>query len=139
LWPFFAVCTLNRPSWSGLNRSGFNRTNGVIALCVIDVLVIMMLLPKDWIQAISKIGAIGICMVLFVIHAVWLNEARGDNLRRRWEGVPDRTRFLIRDISATFCGAVVLLFLVTTRTPTSHFVRSMNCGNSSEVTAASCN
>jgi hypothetical protein len=137
LWPFFAVWSLNRRSWSGLDRGGFNRFNGILTLCLLDYLALLASLQPGLTHKLTKAGAIGILFALLAVHSIWLDGSRGERLRQRFASAPQRTRSFVRAISATVFGGA-LVFFVTVLPWNPPLSRSMNCGDASEVTAAAC-
>ena len=136
LWPFFAVWSLNRPSWSGYNRDGFNRINGIGALCLLDFFALLSLLQPDLAHKLSKIGAIGVFIALFVAHWIWLDGERGERLKQRFSHAPARTKSTVRGISATMFGVLLVWFFVTLPSSNPRHARAMDCGTATEVTAA---
>lgn len=138
LWPFFAASSWNRPSWSGLNREGYNRFLGIGALCLLDFFALLAFLQPDLAQKLSKTAATLTFLTLLAVHKVWLDGSRGDRLKRRYLNAPPRTRSIVRAVSATIFGGLLVWFFVTLPPFNSRSLRSMDCGNAGEVSAASC-
>lgn len=138
LWPFFAVWSLNRPSWSGYNRDGFNRFNGIGVLCLLDFLALLSFPRADVVHKLPKAGAVGVLIALFVAHWIWLHGERGERLKQRFADVPAKAKSTVRAISAMAFAGLLVWFFVTLPLSNARPARSIDCGNASAVTAAEC-
>ena len=137
LWPFFVASSWNRPSWSGLNREGYNRFLGIGTLCLLDFFALLALLQPDLGNKLSEAAAIAVIFALLAVHKTWLDGPRGERLKQRYLNAPPKTRSIVRAVSATVFGGLLVWFLFTLP-PSNSRLRSIDCGNAGEVTAAAC-
>jgi hypothetical protein len=140
LWPFLRVWSFDAPSWSGFNRDGFNRLNGILALCFLDFLALLAFMPRNISRAMTDLGAAAIGVMLIVVHQLWLDGSRGERFKNEFQRVPARQRSLVGALSAALFGAVAIWFFVSVPAPTKHEGSRMimSCKDTSEVTAAAC-
>ena len=114
LWPFFGVWAFNRPSWSGRDRNGFNRFNGILCLCLLDSIAIIAGLPLYVFHRLSKAEYVGICLLLIVVHTSWLNGHRGEELKRKFKEAPVKIRRSVGAVSTALFGGMLVWFVAST-------------------------
>ena len=113
LWPFFGVWSWNASSWSGSDRNGFNRFNGIVVLCFLDFIALLTFLPGWLSHTINKTGAIAICIVLLAAHWAWLDGPRGERLRQQFRLLSPSTRLTVRLVSGALFGGTLLWFFAS--------------------------
>lgn len=138
LWPFLFVWSLNAPSWSGVDRNGFNRFNGVMILSLLDIFAVLTIWPRRILM--TEAEGVGVYLAVLLVHWIWLDGGRGERLRKEFRHAGGRAKFAVGVLSAALFGGMLVCFFSTVPASSTAEASATNptCKQATEMSAAAC-